>query len=319
MPTISVIVPVYNVELYLDECINSILRQTFTDFELILVDDGSSDKSGMICDEFGKKDARITVIHKKNGGLSSARNAGLDIAKGDYISFIDSDDWIDNSFLEKLLDGYLKYPNVDLSFCKYRRTPEKGPSIGECSIISVEQMWNMYFENAFVVIACNKLYKADVFKTLRYPEGKIHEDEFVLHETLKSVSEAYFIEEELYYYRPNEKSIMHDNRRTSKRLINVLEALLLRIGYFISVDNQALIIRMTQLCFYYYNKIYFYLSLKEKKKTKPVIKQFKALCIVLKKMPFNDKNLKRKITVFSNSILFYNFLYRCKLIVKKRV
>ena len=102
MPKISIIVPVYNVEKYLRKCVDSILNQTFKDFELILVDDGSIDTSGKICDEYNLKDNRIKVIHKENGGLSSARNAGLDIAQGEYIGFVDSDDWIELDMYEEL-------------------------------------------------------------------------------------------------------------------------------------------------------------------------------------------------------------------------
>ena len=98
-PKISIIVPVYKVELYLEKCINSILNQTFKDFELILVDDGSPDRCGEICDEYAKKDNRIVVVHKENGGQASARNVGLDIARGDYIGFVDSDDWIERDMV----------------------------------------------------------------------------------------------------------------------------------------------------------------------------------------------------------------------------
>lgn len=113
MPKVSVIVPVYNTEKYLPRCINSILDQTFTDFELILVDDGSTDNSGKICDEYSKKDSRIVVIHKENGGASSARNTGIDIAKGEWISFVDSDDWVNVEYLNGLIIDASKDDNVD--------------------------------------------------------------------------------------------------------------------------------------------------------------------------------------------------------------
>ena len=105
MPSISIIVPVYKVEKYLDRCVESLVRQTFDDIEIILVDDGSPDKSGKMCDEWEKKDERIRVIHKKNGGLSEARNYGIEAARGDYVAFIDSDDWIDDDMMEILSDN----------------------------------------------------------------------------------------------------------------------------------------------------------------------------------------------------------------------
>ena len=116
MPKISVIVPVYNVEKYLRKCIESILNQTFREFELILVDDGSTDSSGKICDEYALKDSRIKVIHKENGGASSARNAGLDVAKGEYIGFVDSDDWIEMDMYGELY-RLIKENNTDISVC----------------------------------------------------------------------------------------------------------------------------------------------------------------------------------------------------------
>ena len=109
MPKISIIVPIYNVEKYLDKCVSSILNQTFTDFELLLVDDGSPDRCGEMCDEYAKKDSRVKVIHRKNGGLSAARNSGIDAACGKYIGFIDSDDYIEENMYEHLYDVITKY------------------------------------------------------------------------------------------------------------------------------------------------------------------------------------------------------------------
>lgn len=119
MAVISVIVPVYKVEKFLDRCINSIIQQTFTNLEIILVDDGSPDRSGEICDEWKMKDKRIRVIHKENGGLSDARNKGLDVATGDYVAFIDSDDWIDPDMFQLLYDATQKY-QADIAECSWR-------------------------------------------------------------------------------------------------------------------------------------------------------------------------------------------------------
>ena len=120
-PKISVIVPVYKAERYLSACIDSILAQTFTDFELLLIDDGSPDASGQICDEYAARDRRIVVIHKDNGGLSDARNAGLDICKGEYISFVDSDDWINDKFIQNLYSSIKKNDaDIAVASCKYK-------------------------------------------------------------------------------------------------------------------------------------------------------------------------------------------------------
>ncbi|HDT8053597.1 TPA: glycosyltransferase, partial [Enterococcus faecalis] len=116
MPKISIIVPVYNVEKYLEKCVRSILAQTFTDFELILVDDGSPDSSGAMCDQFAEQDQRVKVIHKENGGLSDARNAGIEIATGEYLGFVDSDDYIADDMYELLYTNIVK-EDADLSIC----------------------------------------------------------------------------------------------------------------------------------------------------------------------------------------------------------
>ena len=118
-PLISVIVPVYNVEQYLSKCVESILGQTYTNLEIILVDDGSPDNCGKMCDEYAAKDKRVKVIHKENGGLVSARNAGYDIMSGDWHMYVDSDDWIDANMCEKLVKALVKCPDVDMLYCKY--------------------------------------------------------------------------------------------------------------------------------------------------------------------------------------------------------
>ena len=128
---ISVIVPVYNVEKYLVQCINSILNQTIKNLEIILVDDGSLDNSGKICDEFSKKDDRIVAIHKENNGLSSARNAGLEIANGNYIGFVDSDDWLDEHMYEILLK-LIKENNSDISCCDFFKTADSNDTMPSC-------------------------------------------------------------------------------------------------------------------------------------------------------------------------------------------
>ena len=120
MPAISVIVPIFNVENYVRKCVDSILNQTFSDIEIILVDDGSTDASGRICDEYLSKDDRIRVIHKENGGLSDARNAGLDMCTGEYIGFVDGDDYIDGDMYELLYKNLIQY-DADISMCRFRR------------------------------------------------------------------------------------------------------------------------------------------------------------------------------------------------------
>lgn len=208
MPKISVIVPIYSVEKYLNRCVDSILNQTFTDFECILVDDGSPDNCGKICDEYAKKDKRVKVIHKPNGGLSDARNAGIDVAQGECLSFIDSDDWIHPQMLEILYNGIVKN-NVILSVCAYEETENEKPFEKiEKPIFEIQNGMDFLVENnVTAVVAWNKLYHKGLFDNIRYPVGKIHEDEFVTYKILYKAGSIAVCDEKLYMYFVNNEGI----------------------------------------------------------------------------------------------------------------
>ncbi len=187
MPEISIIVPVYKVEEYLPRCIDSILAQTFTDFELILVDDGSPDNCGKICDEYAKKDERIIVIHKENGGQSSARNAGLDIAKGNYIGFVDSDDFISPDMYRILFDLIIK-ENADISEIQMERTSNNTISKDlirtnlytvNCGLDLLPKLYQAGTGNC-VLAVWNKIYKSEIFSNIRFEEGTIFEDTLIV-------------------------------------------------------------------------------------------------------------------------------------------
>ncbi|PYG89473.1 glycosyltransferase involved in cell wall biosynthesis [Ruminiclostridium sufflavum DSM 19573] len=180
-PMISVIVPVFNVEKYIRTCIESIAGQTYKNLEIILVDDGSEDSCGQICEEYAKKDRRITVIHKSNGGLSDARNTAIDRAGGEYITFVDSDDSLEYDYIEYLYNLIERY-SADISVCNINRIFEGG--FREENIISdiqseyspQEALEQMLYQKLFDVSACAKLYKAELFAGIRYPKGKYYED-----------------------------------------------------------------------------------------------------------------------------------------------
>lgn len=239
MPKISVIVPVYNVEKYLNRCIDSILAQTFTDFELILVDDGSPDNCGKICDEYAEKDERIHVIHKENGGLSDARNVGIDWAfaksNSEWITFIDSDDWIHPRYLETLYDA-VKSTGCEISICAYEETtggnPEVDESQLEAEIVNTEDFFCEHNVNA--VIAVCKLYKKEDFKDIRYPVGKLHEDEYTTYKILFKYEKIAFANQPLYYYYTNSESIMR-SEWTPKRMDSI-EAIENQANFF-SLNN----------------------------------------------------------------------------------
>ncbi len=218
MPKISVIVPVYKVEEYLNRCLDSILEQTFTDFDLILVDDGSPDNCGIICDEYATNDGRIHVIHQNNGGLSAARNAGLDWvyvnSNSDYIAFIDSDDWVHKRFLEILLDGVTRF-NVNICQCGYLETDgtKNVPEVFESmTCITAEEQYIQHY-SAFM---WNKLFSRSCWEKIRFPEGKIYEDVAVWYKILFQEKKLAYTENKLYYYYVNPESIARKNWTPAK-------------------------------------------------------------------------------------------------------
>lgn len=215
MPQISVIVPVYKVELYLHRCVDSVLGQTFTDFELILVDDGSPDNCGAICDEYAAKDSRIVVIHQKNGGLSAARNAGLDwvFANSDsqWITFIDSDDWVHSNYLQALYAPIIEH-GAPMSKCSYIPITST-TSIPECMDFSFEimEMKDAYLLKNSGVCAPTKLFSRSSWVNHRFPIGKLHEDLFSTYKILFQQNSIAVIKAPLYYYWNEGESITRSN------------------------------------------------------------------------------------------------------------
>ena len=217
---VSIILPIYNVEKFLSSSIESAINQTYKNLEIILVDDGSKDNSGKICDEYSKKDKRIKIIHKVNGGLSDARNAGLDIAKGEYIYLLDSDDYIETTTIEKCINR-LEQDQSDLVIFNFRYCDEEGNTIESTSkeidiksIWSIDDFWNYidHPENKEVsiasVVAWNKLYKKEIFDNLRYIKGRINEDSLIITDIIVKVNKISYISEKLYSYRMRSGSIM---------------------------------------------------------------------------------------------------------------
>ena len=235
MHQISVIVPVYRVEKYIHRCIDSILNQTFSDFELILVDDGSPDNCGAICDEYAAKDNRIVVIHQENGGLSAARNAGIDWAfansDSQWLTFIDSDDWVHPQYLQKLYDA-AQSKNVEVSVCGFARTYGEEPEVNEAEIMP--RVWSpedFYVQrNVNAVIAWGKLYKKEAFAQIRYPVGRIHEDEFVTYRILFQCEYIAVLEAPLYFYYQNENGIM--GSKWSRKRLDYFDAAMEQLEYF---------------------------------------------------------------------------------------
>ena len=223
---ISIIVPVYNVEAYLERCVESILKQTYTNLEILLVNDGSTDKSGELCDKLALRDHRIRVIHKENGGLSDARNRGIDEASSNLIGFIDSDDYIDEDMYETLYRQMIA-SKADLSMCGhydvYHQIPEKQVAEIKTWELMPEEAIKMVMEAKILsVTAVNKLYKKALFEQLRFRIGKIAEDAFIMVDLIHQCSKIVATNEKKYYYVHRENSIT--TQKFSLKFLNVIEA-----------------------------------------------------------------------------------------------
>ncbi len=250
MDKISVIIPVYNVEKYLEECLTSVVNQTYKNLEIILVDDGSPDNCPQICDEWAKKDDRIIVIHKQNGGLSSARNAGLEIMTGEYFAFVDSDDYIDLKYFQILFEG-IKQTNADVSIVSHIRFNEK--ILEQLSDETYEQMTGyqafhklMWWHKDFAV-AWGKLYKTEKYGHLRFLVGKNNEDEFYINDIYHNAKTVCHNKSELYFYRITPNSIINrpftPSKLTEIESLEYRDAFLIEHGYidFIAVNRMSIL------------------------------------------------------------------------------
>ncbi len=210
-PTISVIVPIYNVEAYLDKCIRSIIDQSYKNLEIILVDDGSPDNCPHICDSWALQDQRIKVVHKENSGLSDARNAGLDIASGELIAFVDSDDWIKPEMFQRMMDA-INEENADICACNIISVyPDREVKWGGKSNIvgdSETMLDLLYSDSRFPTSSCNKMYRKFLWNNIRFPVGKLCEDAFTTYLLIDKADRIVQITDALYYYRIRSESIM---------------------------------------------------------------------------------------------------------------
>lgn len=226
---VSVIVPIYKVEAYLDRCVNSILKQTYKNIEIILVDDGSPDGCGKKCDEYEALDSRVKVIHKINGGLSDARNVGFQLSQGDYITFIDSDDYVAEYMISEML-SVANAENCKLVQCEF----EKGKT-DNFAFCNKGEYVKLNSRDAFEtretkICVCGKLYSRDLIQEKTFRVGKINEDEFYTYQCIYESGEIVLLRKKLYYYFQQSGSIMH----TQRKILNtdMIEAYNERIEYF---------------------------------------------------------------------------------------
>ncbi|MDY2698124.1 MAG: glycosyltransferase [Lachnospiraceae bacterium] len=310
---ISIIVPIYKVEQFLPRCIDSILGQTFSDFELILVDDGSPDHCGEICDQYETADSRIRVIHKENGGLSDARNAGLEVAQGDYICFVDSDDWVAPQYLEKLLRN-LKETDADICECGAYYTSGESCDKREKSqliVFNTEQALRELIQDGQLhQYVWNKLYRRDVIGDIFFVKGKTNEDEFWTYQIFGRAKRVTKISDILYNYYQRSDSIM--GMGFSLKRLDALEAKTIRQDY---LERYFPELRLEAKINLYFSCVYAgqmtlrYLSCQEKKMAKEQIDQYVNFC----------KLQKDEVTALTGGsklwyrILRKNFWLGCKL------
>ena len=232
MDLISVIVPVYKVETYLDRCVQSIADQTYRNLEIILVDDGSPDNCPAMCDAWAQKDGRIRVIHKENGGPSSTRNAGLDAAQGEYLCFVDSDDWVHPQYVELLYNTCTEY-DVSISGCDYSivsdYVPFESAVSKACTLYDTEQALEQFIHGRlFRAVVWNKLYHRNILKDVRFPVGRNREDEFFSFQVLVKAPRLVYIDAPLYSYYQRPGSFMNS---VSVHHLDVLDAYLERMAF----------------------------------------------------------------------------------------
>jgi len=311
---VSIVVPIYNVEIFLDKCVNSLINQTYKNIEIILVDDESPDNCGKLCDEFAKKDKRIIVIHKKNGGLSDARNAGLEKSSGEYICFVDSDDFVSEFYVEKLLNGAINN-NADICACNFEYI-----DLNNKTWIRKEKENKVYSRKEAIkdifttnqnteVMAWNKIYKTILFtkNNIRFPFGKIHEDNFTTYKLYDKANKIALINDKLYYYLQRDNSIM---ATFNEKRFDILLALDEIKEYFKNENEFESEIQCNELLIYLSllnNMIKSNYNGKKKKEIR--IKIIKNMSSYLK-----NKNIPRQkklmIKILKTSHNLYDFIYK---------
>ncbi len=319
-PKVSIIVPIYKVEKEMDRCIKSILNQTYSNLEIILVNDGSPDKCPEMCNDYAEIDRRIKVIHKRNGGLSDARNEGLKIATGDYISFIDSDDWVADVFIECLL-GSLIETNSDIAICNYYLVNEKGQKfkhkmVKEIEVLNHEEgISTLFAQQKFGCMVCTKLYKKNLFNNLEFPKGKLYEDIAISLPIFDRAKQSVLINKELYYYFQHENSIVNSGFNIHK--LDMLKYTMKMISYSHNHGHKYDVEAET---FYLKSLMMILLQIYQdnsSKKEKNIVRYLKKELISHKKYIWKNKYIEPR-RQFVMYLMIYNFPIKLLVILWKR-
>lgn len=312
---ISIIVPIYNVEKYLARCVDSIVNQTYKNLEIILVDDGSPDSCPQMCDDYAEKDSRIKVLHKKNGGLSDARNAGMAVATGEYISFIDSDDYVSDDFFECLLNVMNK-ENSDIAECSVvkfyedNRFDEFNDDLSVKTYDTQDAMSALIAEDPFHQHVWNKLYKTELVKDIPYAVGKLNEDEFWTYQVFGGANKVTKLNKTMYYYFQRNSSIMGISYNI--RRLDALEGKANRQMYienkFPELSTQAKI-DLYGSCMFAYQSVLKFMSGADKKKALGIIKGYKRIC----NLSFDEINTIKDSSKKYFMLAKFNFYLCCKI------
>ena len=291
---VSVIVPIYNLENYLEKCIRSLLNQTYANLEVFLVNDGSKDSSGEICDKYSALDQRITVIHQQNGGAAAARNAALDVCKGEYIAFVDGDDYIDIHYVQTLVECMEKQ-GAQISICGWQDVyestiVEERPLVGEVEIYNTEQaLENLMYQRRFDTAMWSKLYKRELFEGIRFPLGNLYEDIAIIYKVFCNADVISYVDYKGYFYLLREQGTTLQTFKPKKMdLIDVVDDM---VDYLLPKYPQ---IRGAVLCKYIRANFHIYLQIPtggelypaEKKRIEKNIKTYR-------KEVLRDKNAQR--------------------------
>ena len=305
---VSVVVPVYNVKKYLKRCLDTVVNQTYKKLDIIVIDDGSTDGSGNLCDEIGSSDDRIRVIHQENKGLSAARNKGIDISKGNYICFVDSDDYLSLDYVNVLLKTALN-TNSDIVVCDFERgeadnytfeRQQDGINIETFNSDRALEIWHGKYKDV-ETISWNKIYKKSIFENgLRYPDGMYFEDVPTIHRQVKEAKRISYISNKLYYYYQRKSSIMH--AYSDKKIIHNLHNQEERLKWFEKEKLEAAYVRLLSKCMKYY--MVSYLMAEDKKLKNEILSKFKLML----------KENKKKFCL-KDRIMFCFFKYAYKIIL----
>lgn len=291
---VSVIIPVYNIEQYVDECIYSIVNQSYPELEILIIDDGSTDSSGNRCDKWAKKDLRIKVIHQKNQGLSGARNVGINVCRGEWITFVDSDDVVSKDYVKILLELAKKYKTA-ISQCYFADIcdmEETEENIEEGVLESVQFLLSEKYQT----MAWGKIYKREVFEKERYPYGKIHEDVGVTYRVVYDAMRVSFTTQKLYFCHPERTDSINSSGRFYRERLVILQFLKEQILFYESKKEEKLIEKGY--------RDYAYMLLTDYSKTRKVLgdreiankikKEYQKICFYVVK---RDENISLKTKI----------------------